>query len=160
MSERLKDQLEERAAEDLGDGPARDIIEAVEEMVAHPEYPCLGARSVFRRDAATLVVLDDLSDTSGGGSLDLLAAALARYVDEVDVEGDLVSFVACFREPVPNDERRGLTVSAPTPTARTSRSACPARRSSWSGCIPTAHASRVAPPCRPWCSTSTSSSSG
>ena len=105
MSERLKDLLEERAAEDLGDGPARDIIEAVEEMVAHPEYPCLGARSVFRRDAATLVVLDDLSDTSGGGSLDLLAAALARYVDEVDVEGDLVSFVACFREPVPNHER-------------------------------------------------------
>ncbi|HRA27710.1 guanitoxin biosynthesis heme-dependent pre-guanitoxin N-hydroxylase GntA [Ornithinibacter sp.] len=105
MSERLQDLLEERAAEDLGDGPADDIIEAVEEMVAHPEYPCLGARSVFRRDAATLVVLDDLSDTSDGGSLDLLAAALARYADEVDVEGDLVSFVACFREPVPNDER-------------------------------------------------------
>ena len=73
--------------------------------MAHPEYPCLGARSVFRRDAATLVVLDDLADTSPGGSLDTLGAALGQYADEVDADGDLVSFVACFRGPVPEDER-------------------------------------------------------
>jgi FPC/CPF motif-containing protein YcgG len=102
----LEDVLEQRAAEDLGGSPRRDIVAAVEEMVAHPEYPCLGARSVFRRDAATLVVLDDLADTSPGGSLDLLGAALAQYASEVDADGDLVSFVACFRGPVPEDERR------------------------------------------------------
>ncbi len=105
MSDPLEDLLEERAAEDLTDAPRHDIVAAVEEMVAHPEYPCLGARSVFRRDAATLVVLDDLSDTGPGGSLDTLGAALAQYAGEVDPEGDLVSFVACFRGPVPGEER-------------------------------------------------------
>ena len=105
MSDPLEELLEERAAEDLGDGPRSDIVAAIEEMVAHPEFPCLGARSVFRRDAATLVVLDDLADTSTGGSLDTLGASLARYAGEVDAEGDLVSFVACFRGPVPDEER-------------------------------------------------------
>ena len=104
MTDSLEEVLEERASEDLGDAPRHDIVAAVEEMVAHPEYPCLGARSVFRRDAATLVVLDDLADTSPGGTLDTLGGALAQYADEVDPEGDLVSFVACFREPVPLDE--------------------------------------------------------
>ena len=105
MSDPLEELLEERAAEDLGGGPSRDIVAAIEEMVAHPEFPCLGARSVFRRDAATLVVLDDLADTSDRGSLDTLGAALAQYAREVDEEGDLVSFVACFRGPLPEAER-------------------------------------------------------
>ena len=101
----LVEVLEERAAEDLGDGPHRDIVDAIQEMVSHPEYPCLGARSVFRRSAVTMVVLDQLDDTSSGGSLDQLAAALAGYAHEVDHEGDLVSFVACFRGPIPAEER-------------------------------------------------------
>jgi len=105
MSDPLESLLEERAAEDLGNGPSSDIVAAIEEMVAHPEFPCLGARSVFRRDAAPLVVLADLADTDDGGSLDTLGAALAQYADEVDPEGDLVSFVACFRGPVPDEER-------------------------------------------------------
>ena len=104
MSDPLEDVLQERASEDLGDGPSSDIVAAIEEMVAHPEYPCLGARSVFRRDAATLVVLDDLADTTEGGTLDTLGAALAHYAHEVDADGDLVSFVACFRGPVPQQE--------------------------------------------------------
>src|SRR4051794_39014333 len=105
MSDPLEELLEERAAEDLGERPHSDIAEAIEEMVAHPEFPCLGARSVFRRDAATLVVLDDLTDTTPGGSLDTLGATLAQYAHEVDADGDLVSFVACFRGPVPEQER-------------------------------------------------------
>jgi FPC/CPF motif-containing protein YcgG len=104
MSDPLEDLLDERAADDLGDAPRRDIVDAIEEMVSHPEYPCLGARSVFRRSAATLVVLDDLADASPGASLDRLAASLAEYAAEVDEQGDLVSFVACFRGPVPSDE--------------------------------------------------------
>ena len=105
MTDPLEEVLEERAAEDLGEAPRRDIVAAIEEMVAHPEYPCLGARSVFRRDAATVVVLDDLADTSTGGALDTLGAALATYAGDVDADGDLVSFVACFRDPAPEDER-------------------------------------------------------
>ena len=105
MSVPLERLLEERAAEDLSGGPRSDIVAAIREMVAHPEFPCLGARSVFRRDAATIMVFDDLADTSSGGSLDTLGAALAQYAQHVDEEGDLVSFVACFRGPVPVDER-------------------------------------------------------
>jgi uncharacterized protein len=60
---------------------------------------------VPRRAIGVLVVLDDLPDASRGGSLDTLGAALGQYADEVDPDGDLVSFVACFRGPVPDDER-------------------------------------------------------
>ena len=105
VTDPLVEVLEERAAEDLGGARRGDIVDAIEEMVSHPEYPCLGARSVFRRAAVTMVVLDALDDTSSGGSLDQLVAALGSYAHEVDQEGDLVSFAACFRGPVPADER-------------------------------------------------------
>lgn len=105
MTDHLTEVLAERAAEDIGDAPARAVVAAVAEMVAHPEYPCLGARSVFRRDAVTAVVLDDLGDTAPRGSLDELGDELRRFLADVDRDGDLVSFVACFRSPLPPDER-------------------------------------------------------
>ena len=181
MTDSLEEVLEERAAEDLGDARATTSSPAIEEMVAHP-----GVSRAWAHDRCSvvtppaLVVLDDLADTSPGGTLDTLGGALAQYADEVDAEGDLVSFVACFREPVPVDERRGSrrccgehcstctttttprgpTASRPTPTTPTSRSASPARRSSSSGCTPTHPGSLDAPRCRPSCSTCTGSSSG
>ena len=105
MSDPLEELLEERAAEDLGDGPSSDIVAAIEEMVAHPEFPCLGARSVFRRTPPPSSCSTTSPTPAPGGSLDTLGAALAQYADEVDPEGDLVSFVACFRGPVPDEER-------------------------------------------------------
>lgn len=103
--EPLAELLRDRAAGDLGAAHRDDVVAAVEEMVAHPEYPCLGARSVFRRDAATVVVLDDLADTAPGGSLDRLGEGLRAFVEQVDVAGDLASFVAVFRAPAPTPER-------------------------------------------------------
>ena len=105
MTDPLDEVLAERAAGDLAEARPDDVVGAVAEMVAHPDYPCLGARSVFRRDAVTAVVLDDLEDTSPGGSLDALGEALRRFVADADPQGDLVSFVACFRGPVPETER-------------------------------------------------------
>ncbi|MFQ6171601.1 guanitoxin biosynthesis heme-dependent pre-guanitoxin N-hydroxylase GntA [Oryzobacter sp. R7] len=105
MTEPLDRVLATRAAEGLDTAHRDVVVAAVEEMVAHPEYPCLGARSVFRRDAVTSVVLDDLTDGSAGGSLDRLGDALRSYVDDVDTEGDLVSFLACFRGPEVMTER-------------------------------------------------------
>lgn len=81
------------------------MADTVAAMVASPDYPCLGARSVLRRDAMTVVVLDDLADTSTGGSLDHLGALLRDYAETVDVDGDLASFVACFRGPALGTER-------------------------------------------------------
>lgn len=76
--------------------PASD---AVTTMVSRPDYPCLGARSVLRRDAMTVVCLDDLTDTSTGGSLDRLGALLRDFAETVDVAGDLVSLVVTFGGP-------------------------------------------------------------
>lgn len=100
----LPDLLAERRRDRLDLGPADAVADAVAEMVAHPDYPCLGARSVFRRDAVTSVVLEDLTDTSPDGSLDWLGALLREYASQVDPTGDLVSFVACFRRGAGDDE--------------------------------------------------------
>ena len=88
--------------DDLADGDAtdEDIIAALSEMVAHPDYPCLGARSVFRRDAARVVVLADLADTS----VDTLARQLRDFAATHDGRPDLASLVAVFRSPVPTSE--------------------------------------------------------
>ncbi|WP_377644835.1 guanitoxin biosynthesis heme-dependent pre-guanitoxin N-hydroxylase GntA [Oryzobacter terrae] len=104
MTEPLDEVLAEQAATGLGTAHRDEVVAAIAEMVAHPEYPCLGARSVFRRDAATTVVLDDLTDTSPGGSLDQLGEELRAFAQDVDATGDLVSFVACFRGPELEDE--------------------------------------------------------
>ncbi|MEI2826809.1 MAG: YqcI/YcgG family protein [Dermatophilaceae bacterium] len=70
-------------------------------MVQHPEYPCLGAKSVFRREGARVVVLDDMTDASEGGSLARLGAELTAYGQSVDSAGDFASFIAVFRGPLP-----------------------------------------------------------
>lgn len=86
----------------LADGPATDadIATALAEMVAHRDYPCLGARSVFRRDAAEIVVLASMT----GDDLDSLGERLRAFGIEHDGSPDLASCIAVFREPVPSSE--------------------------------------------------------
>ncbi|WP_404352720.1 YqcI/YcgG family protein [Phycicoccus jejuensis] len=91
--------LDPSRADELATAPDTAVIDALAEMVAHPEYPCLGARSVFRRDAVTPHVLDDLIDDRPGGSLDELGRRLRSFAAAADPDGDLVSFVVCFRGP-------------------------------------------------------------
>ena len=94
--------LAARRSEDLADGTAtdEDIAAALGEMVAHPDYPCLGARSVFRRDAARVLVLPDLGDASVG----TLAGHLRDFATTHDGRPELASFLAVFRSPVPSSE--------------------------------------------------------
>ncbi|MGG5260183.1 guanitoxin biosynthesis heme-dependent pre-guanitoxin N-hydroxylase GntA [Phycicoccus avicenniae] len=101
----LEQVLADRRLEHLEEAPADGVVSSLAAMVAHPEYPCLGARSVFRRSAVTSVVLDDLTDTTPGGSLDVLGDRLRAFAASADPTGDLVSFVACFRGPAPAGER-------------------------------------------------------
>lgn len=101
----LADLLAKSRASGLRRAPADQVSDAIAGMVAHPDYPCLGARSVFRRGAVTSVVLDDLTDATPGGSLDELGSLLRDYARDVDVEGDLVSFVVSFRSPTASRER-------------------------------------------------------
>ena len=78
------------------------LASALSEMVAHPEYPCLGARSVFHRDRATVKVYDELA---GDGVAEQLLADLRTFAAETDPEEGFASFVATFRGPSVLDEQ-------------------------------------------------------
>lgn len=98
----LEHHLHEQALAGLADAGADDVVAAVGAMIAHPDYPCLGARSVLRRDDATVVVLEDMSCEE---DVRALASALAEYGRQADPSGPFVSFVAVFRGPDVDSER-------------------------------------------------------
>lgn len=77
------------------------LIESFHAMVGHPEYPCLGARSVFRRDRASVCVYQELGDACTARAL---LTDLDGFASDVDLDSDLASFVALFRQPEPEDE--------------------------------------------------------
>lgn len=105
MTEPLDRLLAREAELDLEHARAEQVVEAVSAMVAHPDYPCLGARSVFRRSTARIVVLDDLTETTRGGALDRLGIALRQFAENTDPAGEFASLVACFRGPASSSEQ-------------------------------------------------------
>ena len=128
-------------------------MEAINEMVGRPDYPCLGARSVFRRDRATVRVYDELDAPA---TAPLLLQDLQEFASGVDLDEGFASFIAIFRGPRISDERhferllwsqlrrlhaagrgsRGATRFRRIPTTRTSPSASPAPPTSSWACIP------------------------
>jgi FPC/CPF motif-containing protein YcgG len=76
--------------------------ELLSERILGPEYPCLGARSVFRRERATVVLHDDLEAPETARAL---LEQLREYAATVDPEAGFVSFVAGFRGPEVRDEK-------------------------------------------------------
>jgi FPC/CPF motif-containing protein YcgG len=85
----------------LRSGPDRDVHRAFEQMVMHAEYPCLGAKSVFRRQGMVHVVLDDMDDPA---NTDVLLQHLAAFAeDELPADG-FHSFIVSFRTPRHDDE--------------------------------------------------------
>jgi FPC/CPF motif-containing protein YcgG len=76
--------------------------ELLSERVLGPEYPCLGARSVFKRERATVVLHDDLEAPQTARAL---LEQLREYAATVDPEAGFVSFVAGFRGPEVRDEK-------------------------------------------------------
>lgn len=85
----------------IGDAPEDQVRAVLEEMVLHPGYPCLGARSVVRREGLRHVLLDDLDDPAAAPAL---AEHLAQFEREVVPTPGFHSFVASFRGPVHEDE--------------------------------------------------------
>lgn len=79
-----------------------DRLSDLADMVAQPEYPCLGARSVFRRDNVTSIDLGELGDPTSARDL---GKALAVYGRSADPTGPFQSFIATFDGPVIDDER-------------------------------------------------------
>jgi uncharacterized protein len=87
---------------DPASAPRRRLASALAEMVGHADYPCLGARSVFHRDRATVRVYDELA---GDGVADRLLADLREFAARTDPQQGFASFVATFRGPSIVDER-------------------------------------------------------
>ena len=83
-------------------GPA-EMVEALHAMINHPDFPCLGARSVFRRDRATVVIYQELGSERTAASL---LDDLRRFADQVNMDEGLASFVALFRGPPIHSEQR------------------------------------------------------
>ena len=77
------------------------LAETIVEMIGDRDYPCLGARSVFRRDRATVGVYDRLG--APAAALPLLGD-LREFASTVDPGGGFASFVAIFRGPPITDE--------------------------------------------------------
>jgi hypothetical protein len=82
--------------------PDHAIADSLEEMVLHPDYPCLGARAVFNRDRATVVVLDVLGSTDAAQTLQ---RELATFAETTDVSDGFASLVAVFRSPEVHSEK-------------------------------------------------------
>lgn len=80
----------------------RALHESLATMVSRDDYPCLGARSVFRRDNAVVQVYDELGSKEATSAL---LEDLAAFADEVDVEAGFASFVAIFRRPTLQNEQ-------------------------------------------------------
>ena len=81
---------------------ADEFGELLSERILGPEYPCLGARSVFKRERATVVLHDDLEAPETARAL---IEQLREYASTVDPEEGFVSFVAGFRGPEVRDEK-------------------------------------------------------
>ena len=81
---------------------ADEFGELLSERILGPEYPCLGARSVFKRERATVVLHDDLEAPETALAL---LGQLREYAATVDPEEGFVSFVAGFRGPEVRDEK-------------------------------------------------------
>lgn len=71
-------------------------------MIAHRDFPCLGARSVFRQDRATIHVYDRLATPEATVAL---LADLRSFASTVDPTAGFASFIAVFRGPTSDDER-------------------------------------------------------
>lgn len=86
---------------------AAELEELLSERILGPEYPCLGARSVFRRDRATVVVYDDMRDPAVARSL---LEDLRGYAARTDPSDGFVSFVVGFSRPQIEDEKHFETL--------------------------------------------------
>lgn len=78
------------------------VGDILDRIVGHPEYPCLGARSVFARDRATFLVLPELGTPAAA---DRLLTALTDFAGRTDLDAGFASFIAVFDGPRPTTEK-------------------------------------------------------
>jgi FPC/CPF motif-containing protein YcgG len=97
----LEQTLASLAGTDLARAPEDDVVRALELMVEHVEFPCLGAKSVFRRGKVVHTVLPDMAAPDVA---DELLTRLTEFARDIEGDDGFHSFIATFRSPVPSDE--------------------------------------------------------
>ena len=97
----LETTLDLLADMDLAHASEADVVRSLELMVTHAEFPCLGAKSVFRRGNLAHVVLDDMASPDVP---DQLLERLRSFASAIEGEGGFHSFIATFRGPLPTSE--------------------------------------------------------
>jgi FPC/CPF motif-containing protein YcgG len=80
------------------EAPAADELAA---MVGAPDYPCLGAKAVFRTERATVRAYDQLGSVAAAQAL---VRDLRAFATEVDLDAGFASFLATFEGPSVRDE--------------------------------------------------------
>lgn len=100
---RISDEPEDTWAQ----RPPRDaddevLAETFRTMIQHPDYPCLGARSVINRHRASVLVLPHLG---AGDAAPHLLDGLRKFAADTDVDEGFASFIVIFRQPERTDER-------------------------------------------------------
>ncbi|GAB3068598.1 guanitoxin biosynthesis heme-dependent pre-guanitoxin N-hydroxylase GntA [Pedococcus soli] len=95
------DELTRELALDPDRRSPHEVAGALETMVLHPDYPCLGARSVFNRDRATVVALGEMATE---GATALLYDALCAFGRDTDQGAGFASLVAVFPDTVVDSE--------------------------------------------------------
>ncbi|WP_330476050.1 guanitoxin biosynthesis heme-dependent pre-guanitoxin N-hydroxylase GntA [Terrabacter sp. C0L_2] len=97
----LEATLDLLAGMDLAHASDADVVRALELMVTHAEFPCLGAKSVFRRGSVAHAVLDDMDDPDVPADL---LGRLQEFASSIEGESGFHSFIATFRGPLPSSE--------------------------------------------------------
>ena len=97
----LEEVLASLAERDLAHAKSVEVLRAVEAMVTHVEYPCLGAKSVVRRGCVVHIVLDDLTAER---TPVILLDYLRSFASGVAQTEGFHSFIVSFRGPQLDDE--------------------------------------------------------
>lgn len=98
----LETTLSEMGRAGLHRASDEEIVHAMRRMVAHVEFPCLGAKSVFRQDGVTYAVLGHMDDPDVPADL---LRGLTAFAADIEGDDGFHSFIAVFRAPVPADEQ-------------------------------------------------------
>ncbi|MCC7363516.1 MAG: YqcI/YcgG family protein [Dehalococcoidia bacterium] len=78
---------------------AVEVHSALRAVLHDPDFPCVGAKSIMNQHSYRFALYDELASE---GSTHGLAYDLATFVEEMaTIEGEFVSFIACFKEPKP-----------------------------------------------------------
>ncbi len=89
---------------DGSSAPALDqfVHDQFRSLVTARAFTCLGARAAINKKTYRFAMYDELGCPASAVEL---AHDLTRFIAEVPFLGEITTFIACFREPIPLDER-------------------------------------------------------